>query len=162
MKLTVDVINDSVTHINSLKDRELVLRDLKLPAIENLGGSKDLNDTIDFTNNDLKVLDNFPRMTRLQNLLMANNRISHIAPGLEEFIPNLKSLVLTNNAIAELSEIDALATLPHLEFLSLLDNPVSKKPDYRLYVIHKLPKVRVLDLNKVTQKERAEAAAKFN
>lgn len=26
MKLTVDLINDSITHINPLKDRELVLR----------------------------------------------------------------------------------------------------------------------------------------
>ncbi|ORX45651.1 L domain-like protein [Hesseltinella vesiculosa] len=161
MKLTVDVINDAVTRINSLNDRELVLRDLRLPAIENLGGTKDLNDTIDFCNNDLKSLENFPRMLRLKHLLMANNRISHITNGLEEYLPNLKSLILTNNAMTDLAEVDALATLPSLEFLSFLDNPVSKKPDYRLYVIHKLPQVRVLDFKKVSQKEREQAQAMF-
>ncbi|KAI8086151.1 leucine-rich repeat-domain-containing protein [Halteromyces radiatus] len=161
MKLTVDLINDSVTHINPLKDRELVLRNLKIPTIENLGATKDLNDTIDFTNNDLKVLGNFPRLNRLKHLLLANNRISKIDTGLENYLPELTTLVLTNNSMEELGDIEPLATLRKLDHLVLLDNPVTKKEHYRLYVIYKLPSVRVLDFNKVKQKERDQARELF-
>ncbi|ORY96786.1 leucine-rich repeat-domain-containing protein [Syncephalastrum racemosum] len=160
MKLTTDLINDSVSRINPLKDRELVLRDLKIPVLENLGITKDLNDTIDFTNNDLRVLGNFPRMPRLQNLLLTNNRINRIEP-LDEFIPNLKSLILTNNAIQELGDLEPLVKCKRLHYLSLVDNPVTKKEYYRLYLIHKMPQLRVLDFSKVRDKERQEAAKLF-
>ncbi|CAO3626621.1 unnamed protein product [Cunninghamella blakesleeana] len=158
MKLTVDLINESYTHINTLKDRELVLR----AAIENLGGTKDLNDTINFTNNDLRTLGNFPRLNRLKHLLLGNNRISKIEPGLEQFLPELSTLILTNNSMEELNDIDPLSELKKLEHLSLLDNPISKKENYRLYVIHKLPSLRVLDFNKIKLKEREEAKALFD
>ncbi|ORZ14683.1 leucine-rich repeat-domain-containing protein [Absidia repens] len=161
MKLTVDLINDSITHINPLKDRELVLRNLKIPAIENLGGTKDLNDTIDFTNNDLRVLGNFPRLNRLKHLLLANNRISKIELGLGPVLPELETIVLTNNSIEELSDIEPLSSLNKLYHLVLLDNPVTKKEHYRLYVIYKLPTLRVLDYNKIKQKERDEAHTLF-
>ncbi|CAO3618527.1 unnamed protein product [Cunninghamella echinulata] len=134
---------------------------LTIPAIENLGGTKDLNDTIDFTNNDLRTLGNFPRLNRLKNLLLANNRISKIDNGLGQFLPELSTLILTNNSIEDLNEIDALTELKKLQHLSLLDNPVTKKENYRLYVIHKLPSLRVLDFNKIGQKDRQEAAALF-
>lgn len=35
---------------------------------------------------------------------------------------------------------------------SLLRNPVVHKPSYRLYVIHKLPQLRVLDFKRIRQK----------
>ncbi|KAI8344421.1 leucine-rich repeat-domain-containing protein [Chlamydoabsidia padenii] len=161
MKLTVDLINDSITHINPLKDRELMLRNLKIPAIENLGGTKDLNDTIDFTNNDLRVLGNFPRLLRLKHLLLANNRISKIDDGLETTLPQLNTIILTNNSLEELGDIEPLTSISTLHHLVLLDNPVTKKEHYRLYVIYKMPFLRVLDYNKIKQKERDQAQALF-
>ncbi|CAO3590830.1 unnamed protein product [Absidia cylindrospora] len=155
-------INDSITHINPLKDCELVLRSkFEIPAIENLGGTKDLNDTIDFTNNDLRVLGNFPRLNRLKHLLLANNCISKIELGLGPVLPELETIVLTNNSIEELSDIEPLSSLNKLYHLVLLDNPVTKKEHYRLYVIYKLPTLRVLDFNKIKQKERDEAHKLF-
>ncbi|KAG2225031.1 hypothetical protein INT45_003231 [Circinella minor] len=161
MKLTADVLNSAISHLNALKERELVLRDLKLPAIENLGVTKDLNDTIDFSNNDLRVLGNFPRLIRLQHLLLANNRINKIESNLAEFLPNLTTLILTDNSIQELGDLEALAKFKRLTFLSLADNPVTKKQYYRLYLIHKLPRLRVLDFKKIKQKEREEANTLF-
>ncbi|KAI9316866.1 leucine-rich repeat-domain-containing protein, partial [Dichotomocladium elegans] len=161
MKLTTDLINESVSRINALKDRELVLRDLKIPAIENLGATKDLNDAIDFTNNDLRVLGNFPRMVRLQHLYLTNNRINRIESNLNEFVPNLTTVILNNNTIAELGDLEPLAHCKRLTYLSLIDNPVTKKQYYRLFLIHKLPQLRVLDFNKVKQAERKEAAELF-
>lgn len=75
-----------------------------------------------------------------------------IAEGLGEVIPNLETLVLTNNHIQEIGDLDPLAEFPKLTYLSLLSNPVANKQHYRLYVIHKLPSLRVLDFRKVKQK----------
>ena len=53
-----------------------------------------------------------------------------------------------------LVEIDPLASIPKLQYLSLLDNNITKKPNYRLYVIHKIKSLRVLDFIKVKAKVR--------
>merc|ERR1712049_35474 len=45
--------------------------------------------------------------------------------------------------------------------LSFLHNPVTSKPNYRLFVIHKFPQLRVLDFRKVKQKERDECKQLF-
>ena len=45
--------------------------------------------------------------------------------------------------------------------LSFLHNPVVAKPNYRLFVIHKFPSLRVLDFKRVKDKEREEAKALF-
>ncbi|KAI8989522.1 leucine-rich repeat-domain-containing protein [Pilobolus umbonatus] len=162
MKLTAELLSNSISHINPLGARELILRDLKIPVIENLGVTKDLNDAIDFTNNDLRVLGNFPRLNRLQHLLLNNNRISKIESGIHEYLPNIKTIILTNNAISELGDLEPLKDCKHLTHLSLMDNPVSKKSHYRLFIIYKIPQIRVLDFNKVKLSERKEAAALFS
>ncbi|OEL14564.1 hypothetical protein BAE44_0024415, partial [Dichanthelium oligosanthes] len=84
------------------------------------------------------------------------------------FLPKLHTLVLTNNRLTNLADIDPLASLPKLQYLSLLDNTVTKQPDYRFYVIHKLKHLRLLDFKKVKQQlsntpnERFAAAQKFH
>ena len=75
-----------------------------------------------------------------------------------EAIPKLETLVLTGNRLTNLADVDNLAPLSKLVRLSLLDNPVSKKENYRLYVIHKLPALKLLDFSKVKQAERDAAA----
>jgi len=87
-------------------------------------------------------------------LLLNNNRIVRIADNLHEQIPNLETLVLTGNQLQELGDIEPLHTLPKLTSLSLLSNPVTAKPHYRLYVIFKLPQLRLLDFQKVKMKVR--------
>nr|GLL35236.1 U2 small nuclear ribonucleoprotein A' [Ipomoea trifida] len=129
----------------------------KIPVIENLGATEDQFDTIDLSDNEIVKLENFPYLNRLGTLLLNNNRITRINPKIGEFLPKLHTLVLTNNRLTNLAEIDPLASLPKLQFLSLLDNNITKKPNYRLYVIHKLKSLRLLDFRKVKQKERMEA-----
>ena len=43
-----------------------------------------------------------------------NGHSSRIAENLEQYIPNLDTLMLNNNMFQELNEIDPLATLPKL------------------------------------------------
>ncbi|NWR58328.1 RU2A protein, partial [Bucorvus abyssinicus] len=118
-------------------------------------------DAIDFSDNEIRKLDGFPLLRRLKTLLMNNNRICRIGENLEQALPSLTELVLTNNNIAELGELDPLSTIKTLTYLSILRNPVTNKKHYRLYVIHKVPQVRVLDFQKVKLKERQEAEKMF-
>lgn len=80
---------------------------------------------------------------------------------MEEYIPNLETLVLTGNHLEELSDLKPLASLEKLTALSLLHNPVTSKQHYRLYLIYKLPQLRLLDFRKISMKEREEAKALF-
>ncbi|XP_038907085.1 U2 small nuclear ribonucleoprotein A' [Benincasa hispida] len=162
VRLTVDLIWKSPHFFNAIKERELDLRGNKIAVIENLGATEDQFDAIDLSDNEIVKLENMPYLNRLGTLLINNNRITRINPNIGEFLPKLHTLVLTNNRLVNLVEIDPLASLPKLQFLSLLDNNITKKPNYRLYVIHKLKSVRVLDFKKVRNKERLEARNLFS
>uniref|UniRef100_A0ACD5XAH3 Uncharacterized protein n=1 Tax=Avena sativa TaxID=4498 RepID=A0ACD5XAH3_AVESA len=161
VRLNADLIWKSPHFFNAVKERELDLRSNKIAVIENLGATEDQFDTIDLSDNEIVKLENFPFMNRLGTLLINNNRITRINPNLGEFLPKMHTLVLTNNRLTMLAEIDPLASLPKLQYLSLLDNTVTKQPDYRLYVIHKLKHLRLLDFKKVKQQEKIAAAQKF-
>lgn len=121
----------------------------KIPTIENMGASRNSHDVIDLTDNDIQYLGNFPLMPRLQTLLVANNRISEISIRFSEYIPSLVTLVLTNNNISELGQLEGLVGLKKLTYLSLMDNPVVRKPGYRDWVCWRLPQVRVLDFKRI-------------
>ncbi|KHN87298.1 putative U2 small nuclear ribonucleoprotein A' [Toxocara canis] len=161
VRLTVDLINDSLQYINTVRDRELSLRACKIPVLENLGVTRDQFDTIDLTDNDIRKLENIPLLKRLSSLLMHNNRVQQIMPNLGEVLPSLRTLALTNNNLCELGDIDPLGTCQKLEYLTLIGNPVTHKPQYRLYVIYKVPSVRVLDFKRVRLVERQQAATLF-
>ncbi|XP_073474456.1 U2 small nuclear ribonucleoprotein A' [Aquarana catesbeiana] len=161
VKLTADLIEQAAQYTNAVRDRELDLRGYKIPVIENLGATLDQFDTIDFSDNEIRKVDGFPLLKRLKTLLLNNNRICRIGEGLEQMLPNLKELILTNNSIMELGDLDNLSTFKNLTYLSLLRNPVINKRHYRLYVVFRLPQIRVLDFQKIRQKEREEAASMF-
>ena len=84
--------------------------------------------------------------------MVSNNRIAKIDVDLAKWIPNLAVLILNNNQLSELGDLVPLENLTQLKLLSLLDNPVIHKKHYRDFVIHKCPRVRVLDFQRVTEK----------
>uniref|UniRef100_A0A7N8YAT3 Small nuclear ribonucleoprotein polypeptide A' n=1 Tax=Mastacembelus armatus TaxID=205130 RepID=A0A7N8YAT3_9TELE len=161
VKLSAELIEQAAQYTNPVRDRELDLRGYKIPVLENLGATLDQFDTIDFSDNEIRKLDGFPLLKRLKTLLMNNNRICRIGENLEQSLPSLTELVLTNNNIQELGDLDPLASVKTLTLLSLLRNPVTNKKHYRLYVINKIPQIRVLDFQKVKLKERQEAEKMF-
>ncbi|KAH8912240.1 L domain-like protein [Coniochaeta sp. PMI_546] len=160
MRLTAELINNSLSYLNPLKERELDLRGHRIPNIENLGVAGP-QDCIDFTDNDIQVLGNFPLSPRIRTLLLARNRVSVIQPALPTAIPNLRNLVLASNNLAELSDLDVLGKFARLTHLVLLDNPVTKKENYRYWVLWRCPTVRFLDYQKVKQAEREKATELF-
>jgi U2 small nuclear ribonucleoprotein A' len=118
-------------------------------------------DSIDFSDNAVVRLEGFPKLPRLSALYLNNNRISKIARELKEAIPRLEWLFLTNNKLTNLVDLEPLQTLPRLKYLSLIDNPVTKQPGYRLFVINRCKKLKVLDFRKVKDAEREEAKKMF-
>ncbi len=84
--------------------------------------------------------------------MFCNNRISFInGESLVESAPNLDTLILTNNLLREFSQVESLRHLKKLSNLSLMDNSVTRKENYRLYMVFLIPSLKVLDFKKVKQ-----------
>uniref|UniRef100_A0AAQ4QLU9 Small nuclear ribonucleoprotein polypeptide A' n=1 Tax=Gasterosteus aculeatus aculeatus TaxID=481459 RepID=A0AAQ4QLU9_GASAC len=141
VKLSAELIEQAAQYTNPVRDRELDLRAYKIPVLENLGATLDQFDAIDFSDNEIRKLD----------VNAACCKVSEY--NLEHSLSALTELVLTNNNIQELGDLDPLATVKTLTLLSLLRNPVTNKKHYRLYVINKMPQIRVLDFQKVKLKK---------
>jgi len=161
MKLTPELLAQAPAGLNPVKERQLDLRGYKIPTIENLGVTRDQHDAIDFTDNAIIILGNFPLLKRLTTLLLANNRISAISPSIHLSVPNLTTLVLTNNNITELGDLEPLKELKNLKFVSLMGNPVREKKWYREWLVWRLPALRVLDFQRIRDKEHKAAKSLF-
>ena len=66
-----------------------------------------------------------------------------------------------DNKVSDLNEVAKLSLSVSLRRLCLLRNPVCERPDYRLFVISRLPQLKVLDFAKVSEQERAQARERF-
>ncbi len=118
-------------------------------------------ETMDLSDNEIGVLENFPLLKRLGTLFVANNKIRLVKPGLGRVLPRLEVLVLTNNSLESLGDVAALGELPQLCSLSLLHNPVTQHEAYRAFVVFKCKSLETLDFTKVTRKERYRAQQLF-
>jgi U2 small nuclear ribonucleoprotein A' len=162
MRLTLELLQQAPQSLNPAQQRQLLLRGFKIPAIENLGGTNDAYECIDFSDNDLIKLGNFPPLKRLKVLMLTNNRISRIAEDAFSTLPNLLSVVLTGNKLEKLVDLEPLTKLKTLERLTLLENPVTKVKHYRPYMIQTCSKtLRILDFNRIKDKERKAAGLLF-
>jgi U2 small nuclear ribonucleoprotein A' len=193
MRLTAELIQNSLSYLNPLNERELDLRGKshlpiptplapkihspklptypipttnppfpghKIPILENLGIAH-AHDALDLTDNSLTHLPPLPLSPRLRSLLLARNRIASISPAFAASAPNLESLVLTGNKLAQLADLDPLARCSKLTSLVLLDCPVARAPHYRAWVVWRCKSVRFLDFRRVKQAEREQADELF-
>ncbi|KAJ3255042.1 U2 small nuclear ribonucleoprotein [Boothiomyces macroporosus] len=147
-----DLLTSAQSRLNPMNERELDLRGFKIQKIENLALTRDVNDCLDFTDNDIAKLGNFPLMPNVKTLLLHNNRISKIESTLSKYLPNLEHLILSKNAIVELGELDPLVIQFNADGIRKAE----------LYVIHKIPSIKVLDYKKVSESERIEALKLFS
>lgn len=129
MRLSAELLGLAEQRPNPIGERELVLRGLAIPAIEHLAVTRDAFDTIDFSDNRLLRLENFPRLIRLSSLLCSGNLIESLDPtNISKNVPNIISLTLSHNRISSLHEVANIGqACPKLEFLSLIGNPVISK-----------------------------------
>lgn len=73
----------------------------------------------------------------------------------------METLILTSNYFRDFEEIEILSTFKNLTTLSILDNVITKKDNYRLYVIHLVPTLKYLDFKKVTKTEKESSLKLF-
>ncbi|POY73506.1 hypothetical protein BMF94_3443 [Rhodotorula taiwanensis] len=164
VRLDADLLARTPSYLSPLKDRELDLRGYQIPAIENLAVTKDQLDSIDLTDNQIHALANLPVLKRLHQLLLANNPVRTVSQHLGTSVPNLRTLVLTNAQIERdhLAQLAVtLARCRKLEHLSLKGCPVQQAPNYRAWIIFNCKRLRSLDYERVSLKERELANSLF-
>ena len=196
VRISADLLLTQSEHsLNPLNERSLNLRGLLIPQIENLATLQQQTydntttttntiqfDTIDFTDNRITTIDNFPKSCRfrLQHLIFCNNLINGISvQNAKSNVPNLLALNLGYNVIDSLNFVRCLGmACKNLKYLFLVGNPVTSEfllqwlvsfvssfythyylgiHYYRLYTIHTIPSLQVLDYQKINQKERDKA-----
>ncbi|KAM0751588.1 L domain-like protein [Meredithblackwellia eburnea MCA 4105] len=164
VRLDAELLARVPSQLNCLKDRELDLRGYKIPAIENLGVTKDQIDALDLTDNNITSLSNLPLLRRLQHVHLAQNPVRTVSPTLPTSLPNLRTLILTNTAVP----VDTLGPLAiilgrckKLETLSLKGSPVAEAKYYKEWIIFKCRHLRSLDFDRVKDKDRKHARSLF-
>eukprot|EP01084_Bolivina_argentea_P276454 471713_1 len=121
--------------------------------------------TLILANNTIKTLDNLKYFTNLTSLQLDRNKLTNI--NNLPFLSKLTTLWLNNNNFKDLNSLLSILQqkTPNVEYLSLICNPLcpilseskcdeQHHEEYRLTVIHYLPKLKFLDVNPITIKER--------
>uniref|UniRef100_A0A3Q0SGX9 Centrosomal protein of 72 kDa n=1 Tax=Amphilophus citrinellus TaxID=61819 RepID=A0A3Q0SGX9_AMPCI len=103
-------------------------------------------------------LNNFVRLKSLDlscNALVSVEGVQHLKM--------LERLILYYNCIPCLEEVKVLFELPSLKELDLRLNPLAKNyPQYRPYLVHAMPSLRILDGCSVRNTERKDALLQFS
>lgn len=165
MRITPDVVAGAPQALNCVGARELSLRSLAIPAVENLATTRDGFDTIDLSTNAIEALSPgcFPPSPRLSSLYLGSNRIRAIYNGFADSLPSLRTLVLTDNRIETIEHLNIpeLKRFRHLEVITLTGNPVASVSGLRINLVYNIPSLRFLNLKRVTLRERRAAADKY-
>ena len=162
VKLTSEVISRGFQYMNVSQEYELSLRGFKIMDIQNLSATNDQFSCINLTDNSISEINYLPQLKKLKTLMLINNRITKIENDFAINCPFLTNLVLTNNKISDFQQIDNIASCKTLQKLYLVDNMVTKMKNYRLYVIYKMPTLRILDYQRITKKEKEDAIKIFS
>ncbi|TIB03416.1 hypothetical protein E3P94_00742 [Wallemia ichthyophaga] len=161
VQITSELLASTPIRISPIEpSHELNLSGLKIPSIENLGATKDQLSTILLSHNLIHSIPLLPRLLNLNSLILSHNLIQSISPSISKSTPRLSSLIADHNRL-QLVELNSLANHPGLTFLDLRFNPATESPRYRLWLVYILPKLRVLDYERVSDKERSLAKDTF-
>lgn len=151
--------NDGVLH--SL--REVTLHQFEIERIELLGTLCRHLQILYLQNNLIGRIENLHRLKELEYLNLAVNNV-RVIENLDR-CENLRKLDLTLNFVG----LDALgpscanlAPCTNLRELYLMGNPCTSFPQWRLYVIGRLPQLESLDGADVTKSERIRARQQYD
>lgn len=132
----------------------LELRNNRLVNLAGIDGMPTLK-SLYLAENNLTKTDGISGLTSLVRLHLRDNQIRELT-GFTEKLSSLQYINLRGNKITQFRTVQALTVLPALTVLSLVDNPVCNKDDYRLVVVGLLPGLQRLDKDRVTESERFE------
>ncbi|CAJ1012255.1 putative Leucine-rich repeat/Leucine Rich repeat [Leishmania naiffi] len=95
----------------------------------------------------------------LEVLSMSLNDISEL--GALSNCHRLTEVHLRKNQIRDINQVLHLSRLSSLEVLNLSDNPISRDPNYRRFVVAAIPSLERFDDRDITDEERDSALAVF-
>ena len=82
-------------------------------------------------------------MPLLEIIFLSMNHIKDLSVFCN--LKNVKELYLKDNKITDFNQIEYLRNCKKLEILDLIDNPISKQPNYRQKILEILPFLKKLD-----------------
>lgn len=97
--------------------------------------------------------------TSLEVLSLSLNEITEI--GAISSCRRLRELYLRKNQIRDINQVLHLTRLPTLQVLNLSDNPISRDPNYRRFVVAAIPSLERLDDVNISDEEREGALQVF-
>lgn len=148
---------EGLIYCTSLED--LSLEDNRVDSCENLQYCRSLR-KLDLSRNELRIIHNFENIGSLTQLSIENNFISSLSALAQLSV--LMELYIGNNEIEHMQEIDHLKNLPKLIIMDLSGNLLCSLPDYRLYTLFRIRRLKVLDGSSVQIEEAAHARDKFS
>ncbi|KAK2184507.1 hypothetical protein NP493_262g01055 [Ridgeia piscesae] len=90
----------------------------------------------------------------LRELYLNDNRLVDVK-GVLKNLKSLETLLLHNNQLEKLDTmVHEMAHMQCLRTLNLFGNPLAQEPEYRLYLIHHVPSLEILDRKEIRQSEK--------
>nr|XP_034175549.1 leucine-rich repeat-containing protein 9-like isoform X2 [Osmia lignaria] len=137
--------------------RKLYLYSNELPSIPNLEACTNLT-TLFLSGNDIYELKNIDKLILLQELNLANNKLERINK-ISWKKSELHYLNLAGNYLCTMKDVQNLSRLQKLNSLVFGDPlygdcPLVTLCNYRIYVIHYVPRIKKLDHYNICEKER--------
>lgn len=144
------------------KCRQLSLSSNNVDKLGSLAGMDSL-EILSIGRNGLSKLQNLDSVqTTLTQLWCSYNNIDKLT-GIEK-LKKLKVLYMSNNNVSQWSEFERLKELPELADLLFVGNPLEKstkeqgsKETWRMEVVKRLPNLKMLDGEPVTDKDFGES-----
>eukprot|EP00667_Euglena_gracilis_P000263 EG_transcript_263 len=152
-------------HLGALRSlRRLTMADNEIPRIEGLEALCKLEE-LNLEDNCIQRIEGLQNLPHLRKLELGKNRIGAVE-GLQgnlclcqisledneiaslkgfETLSSLMELYLNNNQVESVKEANHLRDLEKLIILDLSGNPMCKDPEYRLYSVYHLRRLKVLD-----------------
>ncbi|KAL5007599.1 hypothetical protein ScPMuIL_016405 [Solemya velum] len=153
------VITEQVAKQGFKKDKdvdELYLAERNLSEIDDISRFRYLK-ILWLNGNELRRVNCLTQNYQLAELYLQNNRLVDIKDTLSH-LTCLRVLMLQNNQLTKLETVvQEFHKMHALKTLNLFNNPIAQEPDYRLFVIHAVPSVTLLDRQEVQLTERFSA-----
>ncbi|KAI1883617.1 hypothetical protein AGOR_G00233410 [Albula goreensis] len=105
----------------------------------------------------LMSVSNLPKLGKLKQLELSDNRISGGLDVLAEKLPNLTHLNLSGNKLKDISTLEPLKKLDNLKSLDLFNCEVTNLNDYRESVFKLLPQLTYLDGYDMEDREASDS-----